>query len=352
MTSLFGSKDSRIPKTKSVIRKMHRAREGVLPKQPKNLDFEFDDEFLKEPFLVGDVHVTGERHMMFATQTQLDLLTKARKWYLDGTFKAVHSPFVQLWSIHAFIREGDNMKQVPLMYVLMSRRRKQDYVAILQKVLDILEEAPAVECFTMDFEIALWQALREVFPSSKLKGCAFHWSQAVQKHVGEFGLARTYRERQSVHSLIRKLLALPFLPAADIKRAFRKLQEQAEDSSEQVQDLFTYVSDEWLESSKWSEDEWSVYRQTIRTNNDTEGWHRKLNTKAGRGKVKTYRLLEILLVESKLVNLEVTRLLEGSTSRRCRLSDEWLFDLWDQYDNHDIVCEEFLGNVGTYYGQF
>ncbi|XP_053385757.1 putative Polycomb group protein ASXL3 [Mercenaria mercenaria] len=50
MTSLFGSKDSRIPKTKSVIRKMHRAREGVLPKQPKNLDFEFDDEFLKEPF--------------------------------------------------------------------------------------------------------------------------------------------------------------------------------------------------------------------------------------------------------------------------------------------------------------
>ncbi|XP_053386752.1 uncharacterized protein LOC123532929 [Mercenaria mercenaria] len=88
------------------------------------------------------------------------------------------------------------MKQVPLMYVLMSRRRKQDYVAILQKVLDILEEAPAVECFTMDFEIALWQALREVFPSSKLKGCAFHWSQAVQKHVGEFGLARTYRERQ------------------------------------------------------------------------------------------------------------------------------------------------------------
>ncbi|KAH3702824.1 hypothetical protein DPMN_077850 [Dreissena polymorpha] len=83
------------------------------------------------------------------------------------------------------------MKQVPLMFVLMSGRRKQDYIAILQKLLDILPEAPAVECFCMDFKIGLWHVLRQVFPGTVLKGCAFHWSQAVIKNMKEYGLTRT-----------------------------------------------------------------------------------------------------------------------------------------------------------------
>ncbi|XP_045201867.1 uncharacterized protein LOC123555269 [Mercenaria mercenaria] len=107
--------------------------------------------------------------MMCVTQTQLDLLTKARKWYLDGTFKAVHKPFIQLWSIHAITREGDNMKQVPLMHVLMSKCQKQDYVAILQKVLDILEEAPALECFTIDFEIGCTETSQRVWSRQNIQ---------------------------------------------------------------------------------------------------------------------------------------------------------------------------------------
>ncbi|KAH3699144.1 hypothetical protein DPMN_074098 [Dreissena polymorpha] len=64
------------------------------------------------------------------------------------------------------------MKQVTLKYGLMSGCRKQDYIAILQRVLDILPEAPVVDCFCMDFEICLSQALRQVFPRTVLKGCA------------------------------------------------------------------------------------------------------------------------------------------------------------------------------------
>jgi hypothetical protein len=36
-------------------------------------------------------------------------------------------------------------------------------------------------------------------------------------------------------------------------------------------DLFEYVNDQWLENSLWSAEELSVYRQIIRTNNDTYG---------------------------------------------------------------------------------
>jgi hypothetical protein len=68
--------------------------------------------------------------MMFATNDQLQLLQRARKWYLDGTLRVVRKPFTQLWSIHAFQPKGETMKQVPLLFVMMPCWRKQDFIAV------------------------------------------------------------------------------------------------------------------------------------------------------------------------------------------------------------------------------
>lgn len=117
-----------------------------------NISLQVNTEFLKEEFLVGDVRVDEQRHLLFATSNQLGHLQKAKRWFLDGTFNVVNKPFAQLFSIHAFMRKDDSMKQVPLLFVLMSKRRKQDYIAVFEKVIEILTEAPVVEGFVMDFE--------------------------------------------------------------------------------------------------------------------------------------------------------------------------------------------------------
>ena len=46
---------------------------------------------------------------------------------------------------------------------------------------------------------AAWQGIRQVFPGVAVKGCAFHWSQAVWSHVQEYGLVTTKRETECLH---------------------------------------------------------------------------------------------------------------------------------------------------------
>jgi hypothetical protein len=55
-------------------------------------------------------------------------------------------------SIHGFVRTDEAMKQLPLLFVLMSRCSKDDYIAVLQKTRAILGEDISVEEFVLDFE--------------------------------------------------------------------------------------------------------------------------------------------------------------------------------------------------------
>lgn len=90
--------------------------------------------FLPDGFLRNDIMVDGSRHLVFATDTQLGVLQQAKTWYVDGTFKVLRpkDPFMQLFSIHAFIKKDGNSKQVPLAFVFMSKRRKKDYKKVLK----------------------------------------------------------------------------------------------------------------------------------------------------------------------------------------------------------------------------
>lgn len=158
------------------------------------------------------------------------------------------------------------MKQVPLLFVMMSRRRKQDYAAVLRKTLDILEEAPVVESFSMDFEVGLWQALREVFPGTSLKGCGFHWAQAVQRKVQEVG----HLPAEGGNPFDNQKASYPVIPSGE--RYSESIPTPAGSGSryfQPLQEVFEYVHGQWIDSSLWSTEEWSVYRQPVRTNNDT-----------------------------------------------------------------------------------
>ena len=114
----------------------------------------------------------------------LELLARAKVWYLDVTFKVVKNPFSQLFSIHAFVKHGSACKQVPLVFVLMSKRRNSDYLLVLKEIQNILPS----NLYVLDFEIAMWATIPNVFPEVSFMGCAFHWKQAVWRKYKNWDL--------------------------------------------------------------------------------------------------------------------------------------------------------------------
>ena len=126
-----------------------------------------------------------------------------------------------------------------------------------------------VSGFCLDFEGAAWRAIQDNYEDADIKGCAFHWGQAVMRKVANLGLRTTYLQRKTTYQLVRKLLAIPFLPADHIVPALDNLRTAA--TTPALQSLFDYVSTTWAGSSIWGIRQWCVFRQVVRTNNDTEG---------------------------------------------------------------------------------
>jgi hypothetical protein len=268
----------------NLTRIANRQREKSRPTHPTDLFFKVKNDHIPPNFYRGEVIVHSakgnRRHLIFATDLQLQLLRKARRWFADGTFDASKKPFSQLFSLHAFIRKGDSVKQVPLFFALMSSKRAKDYKAVLDTLLNLLPVEPNVEEFVSDFEQAIWLAVRQSFNGRvKMSGCYFHWSQAVWRKLVDIGLGPAYRKKCSeTRKICRRLMCLPFLPARKIVRVFNKLKQSAVGK---VITLCQYIYRTWISplTAKWQPKTWSVFMKAVRTNNDAEGWHNRLNQK-------------------------------------------------------------------------
>lgn len=62
-------------------------------------------------------------------------------------------------SIHAFVEKDGRSMQFPLLFALMSRRRKEDFIEVFRAVQDRLGNS-SVEMVTADFEAGAWPSAK------------------------------------------------------------------------------------------------------------------------------------------------------------------------------------------------
>lgn len=335
-----------LPAPHNLARQGNRKRQKCRPAEPVDILFEIAEYHIPDDFLRRDIKVGDRRHVIFATKHQLRLLSKANRWYADATFKVVKKPFSQLFAIHAFIRVEENLKQVPLFFALMSSKRKRDYKKVLRAAKELVPQEVRVKEIVVDLEIAMWQAITVALgPHVKIFGCNFHWGQAVMRHVDHLGLRVSYREDDGTRKFIRKILVLPYIPATEITSQFNCLQNNVE--SEQLHQLLDYVRTTCIDSTVWGPCNLSVYGQSVRTNNDAEGWHNRFNRKAKKGKLNFYMLVELMHQEARMVSLQAKALSDGRVLRRQRKNyvrhQGRIANLWEKYQNGEKTAWELSG---------
>lgn len=148
-------------------------------------------------------------------------------------------------------------------------------------------------------------------------------------------------------------MALPFLPEDDIVPMFNQLQRHATtDSLERFSD---YVNSMWITSSTWPPSSWCVFGQSVRTNNDVEGWHNGLNRRAqGRSNLPFYMMLQLLHGEAKLASLQIRLVSEKKLRRHQKKTyrelQSKIFSLWDSYRKEEKTAKQLLRACAHLYG--
>ena len=74
---------------------------------------------------------------------------------------------------------------------------------------------------------------------------------------------------EGTYCFVRKLLCLPFLPSNHIEPIFRAMCEF--NTAQRLVPLLEYIDSTWMKSTVWPVECWSVFGQSVRTNNDVEG---------------------------------------------------------------------------------
>lgn len=112
-----------LPQPDYLARQANRLRQKLRPDDPKDLDFDLEEEHIPTGFLWSDLGAHSRRHLIFATDEQLHDQARSKSWYIDSTFKVCRHPFMQLLSINAFVGK-DHVRQVSLLLVLMSAHKE------------------------------------------------------------------------------------------------------------------------------------------------------------------------------------------------------------------------------------
>ena len=68
--------------------------------------------------------------------------------------------------------------------------------------------------------VAVITPLKDAFPTTKIRGCAFYFSQSIWRNVSRLGLIREYKKNQFI---FRMFLQLAFVPYNNVKLEFNKI---------------------------------------------------------------------------------------------------------------------------------
>ena len=266
----------------SVRSSLQRTRSANIPAIPRNvlevaIDGPWAETWLRERFLQ---HLDNDWGIgVFATEENLLKLRECRVIYLDGTFKVCPRPYQQVFEVFGEVHGH----VVPLVHVLMERRTIGHYRQVFQflkrTVRRLTHHNWRPHTVICDFEPALHSAVETELPRTAISACYFHFCQSLWRKIQELGLSVPYHENQQLRTLLRKVMAIGYLPVLLVTMNFTQLVNDRRTTRlvnrfPALQDFLQYVRNMYVrQGSFFPPAIWNVYQRdmTHRTNNKVEG---------------------------------------------------------------------------------
>ena len=342
-----------VPTLPSLHSSMYRHRRKRLPPMPSTIDeVSFTGDWARtlggHTFLVqseDNIHV-------LATDQNLEILAEADEWYMDGTFKVSPRLFHQVYTIHAF-KYG---QQFPLVYCLLPGKSEEVYAklfSIIAEAMGNLQLQPQLARATADFEIAMIKALKGHFPTVSVKGCFYHFAQAVWRKVQGLGLQEEYKTNPDLTKTVSKMLSLSLCPVRYVRIAWQAILADAP-QVQNIDALCDYFSNTWL-NGNFPLPSWNHYSTNgPRTNNHVEGWHNKLNSAAGKAHPNVFELVELFRNEQAMTEVTLQQLAAGGATRkreRCyRIKDRAIKRVQQKFEAGTYSIDEYIDQISKWMG--
>ena len=122
------------------------------------------------------------RLLLFCSDSELRHLYNSDYIICDGTFQMAPDTSYQLYTLHGYV----NGEALALAWALLPNKSQQSYVEMFTALADAFARNfgdVGRHTFLTDFESAAVNAIRPTFADSVVKGCTFHFRQAITRKV-------------------------------------------------------------------------------------------------------------------------------------------------------------------------
>lgn len=261
---------------------VYRERRKLFPTLPKSrqeaqeslASVGFTSSRGEDMICVNDVN-TGL--VILATKDGLSTLCSTTDAYGDGTFKYAPKHFLQLYTLHG-CRDGTYM---PCVFALLPSKERLVYKQMFQCIVDACNGHQLIlnpSSLYLDFESAVHDAARDVWPAIQIKGCLFHLGQNWWRQIQKLDLAMEYKTSDTDGSKwLRHCFGLPFLPAEEVEDAFAfDMMSNIPDES-RLHRFSDYLLNNYVkEDSRFRPNIWASFTKEHRTTNACESFHSHL----------------------------------------------------------------------------
>ncbi|CAF1069668.1 unnamed protein product [Brachionus calyciflorus] len=310
-------------KISSTLQKRRRNKQPEVPKDFHNLTItgEYEKTIQGTLFLQYDNKSENKRVMIFVDDATLKILAQAKLWLMDGTFKSAPKKLLQLYTTHAFIEKIT----IPCCYILTQDKDEKTYRDVFGKLKDIAIERNILlspKSVMTDFEKASTNAFVYHFHDVELKGCWFHFRQAINRNAGLYGLKQHFREHE-YKRFINSLGSLALVSLNLVQDGFNYVRNIMPNDPKCLQ-LYDYFERQWIKI-------WNHNDTDVRTNNYVEGFNSALNQQQSNAIVDYSRIKQsqtVRLKSNKEQEKPLTLELIKIDNKNCRNVAEYLSSLW------------------------